>query len=189
MVTHTLKEIASDVAALLGEPLALECQPEESPFPGIEDRVRILAPGILQTLILSAPPGLPEGNKSISATAVIETDGRVVLPLPGDFLRLVAVKMSDWCRPVTDVADGDIARLQTCRWRGIRGVAERPVAIIVFNKAGQRSLELHSSNQGAVLEYCRYASIPVWSSGSAMEVSERFYPDLIRHLVEDIVRQ
>lgn len=48
----TLEKLTSDVATLLGESLSLECQPEESPFPGIEDRVRILAPGLLSSLLI-----------------------------------------------------------------------------------------------------------------------------------------
>ena len=48
-----LKELAEDLATLLGESLQLECQPEESPFPGIEDRVRILAPGILSNILMA----------------------------------------------------------------------------------------------------------------------------------------
>lgn len=51
MSKRSLKQVASEVAALLGETLSEENRPEESPFPGIEIRVRILAPGILAALI------------------------------------------------------------------------------------------------------------------------------------------
>lgn len=62
-----LDQLASEVAILLGESLALECQPEESPFPGIKDRVRILAPGILATILILPPPDITlDGTIEIS---------------------------------------------------------------------------------------------------------------------------
>lgn len=51
MAKISLKEVASDVANLLGETLSPAGLTEESPFPNIENRVRILAPGILSDLI------------------------------------------------------------------------------------------------------------------------------------------
>ena len=63
----TIHQIAMDVAALLGESLSLQCLPEESPFPGIEDRVRILAPGILQNLLM-APDVAIDLNGSIEVS-------------------------------------------------------------------------------------------------------------------------
>ncbi|MCH5226058.1 MAG: hypothetical protein J1D77_08640 [Muribaculaceae bacterium] len=47
----TFKQLAIEVATILGEPLLPDCQPEESPFPGIENRVRILSPSLLASLI------------------------------------------------------------------------------------------------------------------------------------------
>ena len=52
MIEVTFDRLTSDVAAILGESLSLECQPDESPFPGIKERVRILAPGILARLLI-----------------------------------------------------------------------------------------------------------------------------------------
>ena len=53
MTEVTFDKLAHDVATLLGESLSLECQSEESPFPGIKERVRILAPGILSNLLMN----------------------------------------------------------------------------------------------------------------------------------------
>lgn len=60
MAKTTLKQLATDVATLLGETLEPECRPEECLFPSIEHRVRILAPGLLASLII-------EDAKSIDA--------------------------------------------------------------------------------------------------------------------------
>lgn len=50
MAKVSIDQLAMDVAAVLGESLALDCHPAESPFPGIGDQVRILAPGALASL-------------------------------------------------------------------------------------------------------------------------------------------
>lgn len=47
MARISLKQLATEVATLLGESLATDNLLPENPFPGIENRVRILAPGIL----------------------------------------------------------------------------------------------------------------------------------------------
>ena len=53
MAKQKIERIAADVATLLGETILEECQPEESPYPGIEERVRILAPGILSNILMA----------------------------------------------------------------------------------------------------------------------------------------
>ena len=58
MKKFTISQLALDVATLLGESLTLECQPEESPFPRIEDRVRILVPGLIHKLMIRSPDSL-----------------------------------------------------------------------------------------------------------------------------------
>lgn len=63
----TLNQLATDVAILLGEALSLECQPEESPFPNLSDRVQILAPGILSSLLIAVEDD-------------IKLDGSILLP-------------------------------------------------------------------------------------------------------------
>lgn len=47
----TIKRLASEVSALLGEPAEASYTPLESPFPDIEIKVRILSPGILAEMI------------------------------------------------------------------------------------------------------------------------------------------
>lgn len=63
----TLNQLATDVAILLGEALSLECQPEESPFPNLIDRVHTLAPGILSSLLIAVEDD-------------IKLDGSILLP-------------------------------------------------------------------------------------------------------------
>ena len=51
MSKTTIKKLATDIATLLGESLAPEVSGSETPFPGIEVRVRILAPSFLAEII------------------------------------------------------------------------------------------------------------------------------------------
>lgn len=70
-----ITQIASDVATLLGESLALECAPEESPFPGIEQRVRLLVPAAL-----AAVSSHPEDHRPFPV--INETDDTLTIPDP-----------------------------------------------------------------------------------------------------------
>ena len=132
MAKIDISRMASDVATLLGESLARECLPEDSPFPDLEDRVKILAPEILALLILEAPHEASGEFKTFPDTPVAGPDGVTILPVPEDFLRLVSLKMSDWEREVTVLSapGSPEAALQSSRWTGIRGNKSKPAAIM-----------------------------------------------------------
>lgn len=182
----TLKQLASDVAVLLGESLALECRPEESPFPGMEERVKLMAPGVLADMIKNASAEELNPGNELPSTVSVSADGIVSLPLPGDFLRLVSVKMSDWQRDVTVVTgENDPAlAMQWCRWRGIRGQPERPVVIIGRNESGERCLLMFSSSQDARLEYGRYMPYPRFDTTDSLDIPDRLYP-LLLNVIRD----
>ena len=175
-------------ATLLGEALEIECETEESPFPCIEDRVRILAPGILRDILTEAPLSLIEGFKPLTGSPVINSSGMVELPLPDDFLRLVSVRMSDWKTSVTELLTTGSKdwSLQTSRWRGIRGNPERPVAFIDYNTSGKRVLKCFSSGNEATLSTGLYVAMPKFDSGGNMEVPDALKYDLATRLAEAI---
>lgn len=188
MTSVSIKNLASDVATLLGESLALECHPQESPFPDIEDRVRILVRGTLANLIAEAKPEeLSDGNP-LMANPVTDSQGMVTITLPEDFHRLVCVKMSDWSRAVTEVSPGGtpLSNRQSSRWNAIRGTPQRPVAVMDFNSAG-RILKLYSSGKDAKLETGVYIPRPEISSGDTIEIPGAIYHALLSKLLTALI--
>lgn len=180
-------ELASDMAALLGESLLPECQPEESPFPDLEKQVRILAPIVLETLIMESEPfDLMDAAGRIDSEIRIDSEGMVTLELPDDFLRLICLKMSDWQRPVTSITTvgNPLFYRQGSRWKGIRGTPEHPVALPGFTTDGKGALHLYSSKTGATLEQALYIPRPSLSAKDELKVPSALYPSLLLKLTE-----
>lgn len=180
-----LKQLAADVATLLGEALSLECHPEESPFPDIEDRVRTIAPGILSDLILSSPLDSLSDWKSFSGSFKMDDNGVVTFSLPDDFLRLVSIRMSDWQTPVSLIIpmDSDKGKCQKSIWNGIRGTPSRPVVMEDFSSTGQRCLKLFTSGKNATLEIFLYMTRPVIDSSDSIEIPDRLYHSLLSQIL------
>lgn len=87
--------------------------------------------------------------------------------LPGDFYRLLSVKMKDWERPATIIYDDDPKyALQSSQWAGLRGNPETPVAVLV--KSGETcgySLELYTcESSDATIEKLLYVPIPSYQT-------------------------
>lgn len=185
-----IKQIATDVATLMGETLALECRPEETPFPGIEEMVRIRAPILLGEIYASIDlPGLLTlPGKRMKSEIIIDKEGSVTLPLPDDFLRLQMIKMSDWSRPLTELTENDSAPYirQGSRWKGIRGTPERPVAVIGRDPEGKALLKLYSSSDSATLETALYLPIPTLDVDDLLDVPQSVYGLLLSKLAESI---
>lgn len=100
--------------------------------------------------------------------------------LPNDFMRLIAFKMSDWEKVVTQAIteDSPLYAKQSSRYKGIRGNCQKPVVAIV-NRPEGRVLEFFSckDNLAEVVKgvYRPYPKIV----DNAIEISERCYMSII----------
>lgn len=179
-----ISQLAAEVAALLGESLALSCHPAESPFPDLALRVRLRAPGELAQLLLSADPAISGAVKEFGSRLSIDAEGVVELELPPDFLKLAAVKMSDWKREVNSITtpESGIGLMQSSKWKGVRGTPEKPVAMTAYNKSGAIVLKLFASNAKASLDYALYFPVPSVDADDCLEVPPALYGDLINRL-------
>ena len=180
--------LAQNVATLLGEPSALDCQPEDSPFPGIDSRVRILAPGILTRLLLESDPPPLSVAKPLETSATAGQDGVTEICLPKDFLRLICIKMSDWKCEVNSVisfSDPEF-ELQSSKWDGIKGNRSRPVALYQIREQNETLIRLFSSQPGTTLDYGWYIPIPVIDETDRIEVADELLFPLTELLVEKI---
>ena len=181
-----ISQLATEVATLLGEAISLQSLPAESPFPNIEDRVRILAPGILLNLLTAEDIHFNCSGKQIPGELTINNDGVGILQLPEDFLKIVAIRSSDWKQTVTKTFEASdiIAEMQESRWTGIRGTPERPVIIHDIDSKGKSFLRLYSCTQNAQLATALYLPIPEISSDDFLEFPKALHHSLLQKLVE-----
>lgn len=188
MMTLEIRRLASDVATLLGESLAEECRPEESPFPGMEERVRLLAPAILSRLITETPVDSLGEGKPLLASPRINNEGVVTITLPDDFLRLIAVRMSDWDVCLSRIireGDQHFDCLKSKR-AAIRGTPRRPAASVSFDEEGRQCLRLYSSDLDASLLTARYMPLPEVSSDDTIDIPPLLYPPLIEAICQKV---
>ena len=172
-----IKRLADDVAVLLGESLSRECQPEESPFPDLEEKVRITAAGELAELLLAAPAEELTDTIELTGEAVKNEDEKsVTIPLPEDFLRLASIKMTDLPRPLTEVIYAGTTKSSRLgsEWPGVRGIAAEMIV-----RSGRRYLKIYGS--AGEIEYGSYVSRPLLKDDT-LEIPEGFYHKLLKRI-------
>ena len=108
--------------------------------------------------------------------------GSGYVPLPDDYQRLCAFRMSDWHRPVNDaVAEGDAAYvIQSSRYKGVRGGPWKPVCAVA-TRSNWRVMEFYSCDggSGVSVSIARYYPYPSIKDGQI-----RICKDLVSPTVE-----
>lgn len=113
--------------------------------------------------ILATSPQLLRGWKAWpEVTAVADTEGRVVITLPDDFLMLLSIRLTGWERPAREVLSPDnwLYKLQSYRWESLRGSPARPLAFFTTDDEGHPALELFSSEPGTVVSIAEGRYMP-----------------------------
>lgn len=115
----------------------------------------------------TAPLHLLDNGYPINAEPVwdvAEGKGSGYLPLPDDFLRLRAFRMSDWERTVSEAIteDSPSYALQSSRYAGVRGNPQKPVVAVSVSRPEGLVLEFYSCNggRGTHVQSARYLRIP-----------------------------
>ena len=92
-----------------------------------------------------------------------DSNGRVVVALPDDFLRLLSLRLTDWESPVTEIlAPGDWRRrLQDRRFRSLGATTRSPKAFFTSDAEGRRCLELFGSAPGTAVEIAEGWYLPI----------------------------
>lgn len=114
--------------------------------------------------LLVTPPSRLTGWKTLpELDLTADAEGRVILPLPDDFLMLLSLRLSNWERPVREVLQPGnwLYRLQSSRWTGLRGTPQRPLAFFSAGDDGQPVVELFSAEPGAVVQLSEFRYLPV----------------------------
>lgn len=101
--------------------------------------------------------------------------------LPKDFMRLVALKMSDWKTEVGDVITSADAMYRVLRntYRCVRVDADEPVVALVNGSEGNYAIEAYGSENDATLDVARYIPEPCVSTDGNVEICEPLYEAVV----------
>lgn len=124
-----------------------------------------------------APATMLESGHDFGDNIFIGEDGKGFVILPGDFMRLVAFRMSDWKRTVFEaISENDPQyALQSSKWKGICGNPEKPVCAIVRRSEG-KVLEFYScADNTATVTQATYVPIPKIDMDGGIDVAENCY--------------
>jgi len=107
----------------------------------------------------NCPVWMLEGE-TMSTTLSSNADGSGTLSLPDDFLRLVALQLTEWDAPVFAVEPMGTqkALMQENKWT--RGNPKRPVLVFGKSNMGTRILKYYSVKTTASVELAIYVKIP-----------------------------
>lgn len=101
--------------------------------------------------------------------------------LPEDFMRLIVFEMDDWERPVYHAISEDAPeyKLQSSRFKGIRGNPQRPLCAIGIRPEG-RVLEFYScKSEAAKVSKAVYLPYPEIDCNGGIEICKRCYTAVI----------
>ena len=139
----------------------------------LEEIIRSKVEDAARLVLERAARPLLDGAKPLTGPVLWESDtagygaGRIVLP--GDFLRLVTFQMSDWARPVTEAIDEDspLYLMQSSRYGGVRGNAQKPVVAVTHNHDSGPALEFYSceAGPGVTIKRALYIAVPKITGG------------------------
>ena len=126
---------------------------------------------------MEAPATMLESGHDFGENLFIGEDGKGFVILPGDFMRLVAFRMSDWNRTVFEEISEQDPRysLQSSKWKGVCGNTEKPVCAIVRRAEG-KVLEFYScSDNKATVTQATYIPIPKIDMDGGIDVADDCY--------------
>lgn len=123
---------------------------------------------------------IDSGNNFGDAVYWKELESGWVL-LPEDFMRLVVFRMSDWERDVYHAISEDDTKYekQSSRFKGIRGIPQKPVCAIVIRPEG-RALEFYScKSQDAHVSKAVYLPYPIIDRNNGINICRRCHTSVI----------
>lgn len=129
--------------------------------------------------VLLSPKDITSSSPMIKTEPVATGEKLYYMVLPSDFMRFVALRMSDWSRTLYEAIDIDDAKYlhQSSRFAGIRGCAQKPVAALVPGGDGLH-LELYPHTTGGTVKLFLYMPYPKIENGS-IAISERCYQAVV----------
>ena len=186
---YAIAKLQSDVMTRLGEISRPQCQAEGMEVPWPEDVVKLKVASLLgevgARLIRESPPDLPDSGGRMEPERVAMR----LMPcglhaaevrLPGGFLRLVSVRMSDWSRGVRS-APGPSSPQWGRQWSaepGIAGSPDMPRAYLDCDGEGPLLRLVGCRSDTATLESLAVWCVPEPDGSGTFEFPESLYGDL-----------
>lgn len=183
MTVYPLDKIAEDVRIALDQNMSSDALTEIGDVDtlALNDIIRSKIVEAVKRIHSEAPPYLLDGGYNFGdAVYWMDNESGWVL-LPEDFMRFVVFQMDDWSRPVffannTDDAEYD---LQSSRFKGIRGTAQRPICFISIRPEG-RVLEFFScKSEDAKVSRAVYLPYPQVDDYDSIEICQRCYDAVV----------
>lgn len=190
MKVYTLDKVAEDVRIALDQNMTSEALTEIGDVDtlAMNDIIRSKIVEAVKRVHSEAPAYLLDGGHNFGdAVYWMEHESGWVL-LPEDFMRFVVFEMDDWSRPVFFATDTDDAEysLQSSRFKGIRGTAQRPACFISIRPEG-RVLEFYScKSESAQVSRAVYIPYPKIDEYDGIEICERCY-DAVKYTTAALV--
>lgn len=132
--------------------------------------------GVQRVHMMSLPQYLEEGH-NIGDSIRWTGNGSGWVLLPDNFMRLIVFQMSDWERAVYEpltISDPRY-KLQSSRYKGIRGNFQKPVCAIV-NRPEGKVIEFYScKDETAHISQGSYLPYPKIDERGGIDISERCY--------------
>lgn len=188
----SIKEIEERVIALLDENKSILADRVEYGDPGMElpALIRLLIPEAATKVVRETPiEAIRETVTFETARAEPDGEGRKVVRLPDDFLRLARVRMSDWQRGVRVPLDpeGDAYSLRCgssprCRRR-------HGPAVAITHRTGGLALEIFGTGAASRITCFEYVATPA-IDGAYIRIPAGLAEDVARtaaEMVADVV--
>lgn len=185
-----LNKLTEDVAVYMGESLLLDCESAESPFPDLQLRVSLLAPGLIAEIMRELETVPLEMSKTLNGSLSVGADGVGTLVLPDDYMRLLSVQAGSWKCPVAkppgiclwpSPSDMELIRLRS-RWSGIRNSSLKPVVAESFDTPGRRCLKLSPCSGSGETVTGRYLPRPTLDNLEELTLTPGLYLKLIEKI-------
>lgn len=144
-----------------GELFDDKCQPfaeygrEEVNVLDVNPQTLIFPPegGSINVVVRTVPSWEVEVNEGQPDRQLQMQSYKYLMPLPGDFLRLITLQMGDWERPIQTVVNEDSAEYRKQTNRYLRGTNTKPVGALV-HRSGYPFLELYSCTTNVEMMTC-----------------------------------
>lgn len=179
MAVYKLDDIAKDVRIALDQNMVSDALTEIGDVDtlSVDEIIKSKICEAVKRIHSEAPPYLLDGGYNFGDAVYWKDKECGWVLLPEDFMRFVVFEMDDWERPVffpisTDDTEYD---LQSSRFKGIRGTAQKPICAISIRPEG-RVLEFYScKSTDAMVSRAVYLPYPKVDRDDAIEICRRCY--------------
>lgn len=183
MAVYNLNDIAKDVRIAIDQNMVSDSLAAIGDVDtlSIDEIIKSKICEAVKRIHSEAPAHLLDSGHNFGEEVYWQGDNSGWVLLPEDFMRFVVFQMDDWDRAVFNPINTDDPEyaLQSSRFKGIRGTAQRPVCAISLRPEG-RVLEFYScKSEEATVSRAVYLPYPKIDKYGAIDICERCYDAVV----------